>query len=513
MYSMAYQVLIMVLPLITAPYLSRVVGAEGTGIYSYTYSIAQYFVYFAMLGISNYGNRSIAKVRENIGQRNYTFSSIYQLQILTSLVAIVIYLLYCFVFVHENRNISLLQGFFVLSAIFDISWLFWGMENFKVTVTRQMLVKICSAICIFLFVKSPLDLWKYTTILSFGVLISQIYLFANVKSYVSFSIVSIKDSLSHFKAVLILFIPIIATSVYRVMDKVMIGALSNMTEVGYYENADKLITTCLGVVGSLGAVMLPKMSNLVANGEIRKQKEYLLKSIEVTMFIAFAISFGIYSIADVFIPFFYGDAFLPSVTITKLLAVSVPFISWANVVRMQYLIPNEKDKIYVSSIVIGAVSNVIINYLLIPRYRANGAAIGTLCAAGLLIEALIGGLLILFSNIILRFVAQKMNVKANNMKFSDYRLKVICDEDKEFVIRTLISQSVNDEYMLLTNMENNDLDEGKVKISATFQIATDKKNQMEELINRIVLEPGVTSSGWKKLEVVKNSDEDDDEIL
>lgn len=98
------------------------------------------------------------------------------------------------------------------------------------------------------------------------------------------------------------------------------------------------------------------------------------------MFIAFAISFGIYSIADVFIPFFYGDAFLPSVTITKLLAVSVPFISWANVVRMQYLIPNEKDKIYVSSIVIGAVSNVIINYLLIPRYRANGAAIGTLCA-------------------------------------------------------------------------------------------------------------------------------------
>ena len=140
------------------------------------------------------------------------------------------------------------------------------------------------------------------------------------------------------------------------------------------------------------------------------------------------------------------------------------------------------------------------------------AAIGTLCAAGLLIEALIGGLLILFSNIILRFVAQKMNVRANNMKFSDYKLKVICDEDKEFVIRTLISQSVNDEYMLLTNMENNDLDEGKVKISATFQIATDKKNPMEELINRIVLEPGVTSSGWKKLEVVKNSDEDDDEI-
>lgn len=380
MYSMAYQLLIMILPLITAPYLSRVVGAEGTGIYSYTYAIAQYFVYFAMLGISNYGNRSIAKVRDDKMLRDYTFSSIYQLQIFTSLLVIIVYLFYCFICVRENRNIALLQSFFVISAIFDISWLFFGMENFKVTVTRQILVKIGSAICIFMFIKSPADLWKYTLILSFGVLISQIYLFINVKTYVSFSFVSIKKSFFHLKSVLVLFIPIIATSIYRVMDKVMTGALSNMAEVGYYENADKLITTCLGVVGSLGAVMLPKMTNLVAKGDIKKQQEYLLKSIEVTMFIAFAISFGIYSVADMFVPFFYGTTFLPSITITKILSISVPFISWANVVRMQYLIPNEKDKIYVSSIVIGAISNVIINYALIPKFQANGAAIGTLCA-------------------------------------------------------------------------------------------------------------------------------------
>lgn len=137
------------------------------------------------------------------------------------------------------------------------------------------------------------------------------------------------------------------------------------------------------------------------------------------------------------------------------------------------------------------------------------AAIGTLCAAGLLIEAITGGALILFANIILRFIAQKMNLKSKDTKYKDYRLKVICDEDKEFVIRTLISQSVNEKYMLLTNMENNDLEDDKVKIYATFQIATDKTNQMEELINRIVMEPGVTSSGWKKLET-KNSDDDDD---
>jgi len=379
-YSMLYQGLIMVLPLITAPYLSRVVGADGTGIYAFTYSIAQYFVYFGMLGISNYGNRGIAKVRENKNDRNRLFSSIYELQLITATTAIIAYLVYCIVFVNQNRNIALLQVFFVASALFDISWLFWGMENFKVTVTRQIIVKIGSAIGIFVFVKSPSDLWKYTLILSGGTLLSQVYLFINLKEYVSFSAVSIKEAFSHFKVVFLLVIPIIATSIYRVMDKVMIGALGNTTEVGYYEYSDKLITTCLGVVGSLGSVMLPKMANLVAKGDVKQQNVYLIKSIEVTMFIAFAIAFGIYSVADVFIPFFYGKGFIQSIPITRVLCTSVPFIAWANVVRMQYLIPNEKDKTYVVSILVGAIVNVIINLSLIPRYGAFGAAIGTLCA-------------------------------------------------------------------------------------------------------------------------------------
>lgn len=370
----------MVLPLITAPYLSRVVGADGTGIYAFTYSIAQYFVYFGMLGISNYGNRGIAKVRENKNDRNRLFSSIYELQLITATTAIIAYLVYCIVFVNQNRNIALLQVFFVASALFDISWLFWGMENFKVTVTRQIIVKIGSAIGIFVFVKSPSDLWKYTLILSGGTLLSQVYLFINLKEYVSFSAVSIKEAFSHFKVVFLLVIPIIATSIYRVMDKVMIGALGNTTEVGYYEYSDKLITTCLGVVGSLGSVMLPKMANLVAKGDVKQQNVYLIKSIEVTMFIAFAIAFGIYSVADVFIPFFYGKGFIQSIPITRVLCTSVPFIAWANVVRMQYLIPNEKDKTYVVSILVGAIVNVIINLSLIPRYGAFGAAIGTLCA-------------------------------------------------------------------------------------------------------------------------------------
>lgn len=379
LYSMCYQLLIMILPLITAPYLARVVGAKGTGIYSYSYSIAQYFVYFSMLGISNLGNRSIAKIRENKEMKNKTFTNIYILQIITCTISFIAYIVYCN-FVNENKNIAILQGFYVFSAFFDISWFFFGIENFKITVTRQIIIKIFTTVCIFIFVKNTNDLWKYTLILSIGTFIGQVYLFISAKKYVKCTNVNIEESFRYFKQDLILFVPIIATSIYRVMDKIMLGNMKNMSEVGYYENSDKLIMTCLGVIGSLGSVMLPRMTNLVAKGKKEEEKRYLSKSMEITMFIAFAISFGIFSVAEEFIPIFYGKEFLPCINITKFLCISSVFISWANVVRMQYLIPNEEDKIYVTSIVIGAVTNVLINYLLIPRYGANGAAIGTICA-------------------------------------------------------------------------------------------------------------------------------------
>lgn len=141
------------------------------------------------------------------------------------------------------------------------------------------------------------------------------------------------------------------------------------------------------------------------------------------------------------------------------------------------------------------------------------AAIGTLCAAGLVIEATIGSLLILFANIILRYVTLKLNIiNFKTIKYENYRLKVICDEEKEIIIRTLISQSIDKQDMVLTNIENNNLEDGKTKIYAIFKIPNNKVVLIEELINRIVIEPGVTSSGWKKLEELKSTDLDDDEI-
>lgn len=378
-YHMVYQFFLMVLPLITMPYVSRVLGAEGIGTYSYTYSIANYFALFAALGGENYGNRYIAKVRDNPEERNRAFSEVYSLQIVISACVIVAYLLYAFLFA-EYRTIALLQSFYVLSVLFDVNWLFFGMENFKLTVSKKIIIKIANVVLVFAFVKENTDLWKYVLVLSLGYFLSQSSMLLFSHRYVRFTFVGIKKAKSHFKDFIILFIPIVATSIYRMMDKVMLGSMSAISQVGYYESAEKLINVCLCVISSFGAVMMPRMSNMIGKGNITESKQLFVRSMEIAIFIGCAIAFGIAAVAADFIPVFYGDGYENSIIITILLSITVPFITWACIVRTMYLIPAERNKIYINSVLLGAIVNVIINALIIPRYAAIGAAIGTIVA-------------------------------------------------------------------------------------------------------------------------------------
>ena len=158
LYNVIYQLLLVLLPLLTAPYISRVLGTEGVGIYSYTYSIAYYFVLFAMLGINNYGNRAIAKVKDNSEELNRTFSSLLIFHIYISILTTIAYVFYCIFLVKDNTYIAILQVLYVLSGIFDINWFYFGMEKFKLTVTRNTIIKLLSVIAIFLFVKNENDL-------------------------------------------------------------------------------------------------------------------------------------------------------------------------------------------------------------------------------------------------------------------------------------------------------------------------------------------------------------------
>lgn len=378
-YQMIYELLVFILPFITSPYISRVIGAEGLGIYSYSYSIAYYFVLFSLLGIKNYGNRAIARARDDQETLDSTFSSLFIVHLIISIIFCVAYVLYILI-KKENQLYAALQLFYVLSGLFDISWFYFGIEHFKLTVTRNIIIRIINVLCVFLFVKTDNDLWKYCLIMSFGQLISQCSLWIPLKKYVHYIKPTWIDMKVHIKPLIILFIPAIAVSLYKYMDKIMLGMISSKTELGYYENAEKVVNIPTTIIASFGTVMLPKMSNLVATTNNSIVQKYIAISMKYVMWLAFALAFGLAAVGKTFAPIFWGAGFEYSGTIIMYLSLTIPFISFANVIRTQYLIPNERDKSYLISVSIGAIVNFIVNSLLIPKQGAIGAAIGTICA-------------------------------------------------------------------------------------------------------------------------------------
>ena len=358
-YSFGYQLLEIILPLITAPYIARVLGANSLGIYSKTQAFAQYFFLFALLGVQNYGNRAIARTRDDIVDRSKTFWEIYVFQILTAILSSLLYISYCLVFVNSNKIVYLLQSVHIISAIFNINWFCFGMEKFRLTTIRGACIRIISAVAIFIFVKKPEDLWLYTVIITAGQLISVLAVWPFV--------------IRHIR---------IAVSLYNVMDKLMLGYFSSNEEVAFYSNAERIVTIPNTIILALDNVIMPRMSNLFAKENNSKEKiKYLMDNVMVfAMFMAAAMAFGVAGVSDVFAPWFYGKEFVRCGYFILLLSPIIVFRGWAAVLRTQFIIPTGRDKIYVWSLTAGAVVNLIINSMLIPSMNGVGAIIGTLVA-------------------------------------------------------------------------------------------------------------------------------------
>lgn len=376
-YNVLYQLLAFILPLVTAPYIARVLGPEKIGCYSYSQACAYYFVILSMLGVNNYGNRSIAKVRNNQEELRTTFWNIYAIQFVLCLFAILCYIALCSGQSKRYGMVVYTQIFYVMTGFLDINWLFFGLEKFKITVVRNMLIKLLTVFCIFIFVKGEKDLWIYGLTLAISSVLSCLYLWIYIPKLVPFCKPKFELVRSHLKPDLLLFIPLIAVSLYKYMDKIMLGMMSSVIQVGYYENAAKIINIPSALITALGTVMLPKISNLIASKDIAACKKYIYNSMIFVNFSSMACFFGLISVSKEITLLLFGEKFLPSVPLIELLAVSIIFVSWANVIRTQYLIPNGIDKSYLYTVCLGAIVNIIINALLIPLMGAVGAVIGT----------------------------------------------------------------------------------------------------------------------------------------
>lgn len=378
-YNVVYQILLIILPIATTPYLSRVLGPEQLGIYSYTYSIAYYFVLFAMLGVGNYGNRSIAEVRDDEEKVSKRFWSIYYLQLLCTLIITVLYLAYSILFA-GNTAIALIWLAYIISAGLDINWFFFGLEEFKITVIRNLAIKLSVFVLIFILVKGQNALAIYCILMSSSFFLAALALWPFLRSRVTFCSPCLRQIIPHVKPNLVLFAPVIAITAYELLDKIILGLVSSMAQVGFFENALKVNQISFALIAALGTVMLPRATNLLAQQKNEEVQRLIGVSMWFALFLAVGLAGGLSGIAEVFAPIFFGEEFRECGVLICILMMGMPFKAWANILRTQYLIPAKKDRAYVVSVFIGAIVSVVLNILLAPTLGAFGAAIAlTIC--------------------------------------------------------------------------------------------------------------------------------------
>ncbi|WP_051226476.1 oligosaccharide flippase family protein [Butyrivibrio sp. MC2013] len=383
LYTAAYQLFLILIPLVTTPYIVRTLGAEGMGSYAYAHSVAYYFCLFVKLGIQNYGSRLVAAAGDDRKKLSQAFGELYAMQCVMMLICTGLYLIYCMTMASDSR-FAFIFALFILAAGFDISWFYFGIENFRYTVIKDFIVKILSVTAIFTLVKSASDVWIYAVIQGMGILISQLVLWTSIRGYVDIIRPGLDDIMRHIRPNLILFVPVIAVSVYKTMDKIMLGAMTGERELGYYYSSENIIQIPLALIISLGTVMIPRMTKVYKGaGGDNKAERIFERSIYFAVFIASSVSIGIMTVAREFVPIFYGEGFDKCVGIYYIMLPSCVFIAFANVIRTQYLIPNNWDRVFVTSLLSGAGLNFLMNLLLIPRLQSYGAALGTLFAEAL----------------------------------------------------------------------------------------------------------------------------------
>ena len=381
LYNLAYQILVMLLPLITTPYISRVLGANNIGIYSYTLSITTFFILFGSLGVALYGQREIAYHQNNKEKYSRLFWEIIILRFATMLISFIIYY---FNFINGSNEYSIYYKILILeiiSNVIDISWFFQGLEEFKKIVLRNTFIKIISLILIFVLVKTSNDLpvyfWIYVASLFFG----NISLWFYLPKYLDRIKLKELRVFRHLKPTIMLFIPQVAVQLYTVLDKTMIGSIvSDKSEVGFYEQAQKIIKMLLTIITSLGVVMMPRVANFFANKDKEKIDENIKKSFRLVFLLSFPLIFFIFTSSDSFVPLFFGAGYEKTALIMKIISPIILFIGLSNVIGTQYLLPTKRQKEYTISVIAGSCINAVFNLILIPEYGAIGASIGTIIA-------------------------------------------------------------------------------------------------------------------------------------
>ena len=371
-----------IFPLITFPYVSRVLMPTGTGLVSFANSIIAYFALFAQLGIPTYGIRACAKVRDD---KEKLSKVVQELLIINSIISVLVYIVFFASLMivpkmRNNKTLFIVMSATILFNVIGIEWMYKALEQYTYIAIRSIIFKFIALILMFLLVRSKNDYVWYGVITIFAASASNILNFFNAHKYISLKPIGNYNFKQHLKAITIFFAMSCATTIYTNLDSAMIGFIKGVTENGYYSAAVKIKTVLVSVVTSLGTVLLPRASYYIENGLNDEFKRISNKAINFVFVIAvpMMIYFIIFAPESIF--FLAGDAYSKSILPMQIIMPTLLFIGLTNIMGLQMLVPMGKEKYVMSSEIVGAVVDLILNASLIPIFGASGAAIGTVVA-------------------------------------------------------------------------------------------------------------------------------------
>ena len=379
-YNVSYQVLSLITPLITTPYVSRVLGADGIGDYSFTASVVTYFSMVAVLGTLTYGNREISYLQDDRTARSKLFWEIELLSFLITGICTAAYLIFLLFCDRSRFSLYAIQTISIVCVAFDIAWLLQGMEEFGKVMFRNMLFKVINIVFIFSAVRDKDDLFLYVAGMVLLALASNLSIWFYLPQYIDRPVWKELHPMRHLKPTLALFIPSVAMSIYTVFDKTMIGLFANNFENGYYEQALKISKTALTLVTALGAVMIPRMGYYFNQKNMDKVKELTYQSYNFVWFLGVPLSFGLIGISQNLVPWFYGKGYDKITMLLPILGLLIIIIGLSNVTGIQYFVTTKRERLLTATVIIGAIVNFVCNLILIPKLYSIGASIASVAA-------------------------------------------------------------------------------------------------------------------------------------
>ncbi len=380
-YNLLYQLFVLIVPILTAPYLARVLGPESQGISSYVVSISNIVSTITLLGIYNYGNRQIAYERDNKAKMSQVFWEVMTLRIILGILGSIIYFVMSLL-LKDYLTYFLVYYIWMLAVYIDCTWIYVGLEDMKPAVIKNFISKLLTVIGIFTLINKSTDIVKYLILLGLSVLVANILSYSQLKKYVNRPYVEFKNLIIHLEGSIKLFLPTVATLIYLQVDKVMLEAFTgNISQVAFYDNAEKIVTIPLTFITVLSTVMMPRIANEHIKGNYENIRKYLIKAGEISLYLALPMTFGLISVSSKFVPWYLGDQYNPVIIGIIIISPMVICNSLEGISGRQYFTATNQTNILSKSYTITAIMNILINIILIPKYRFVGAAIATLISS------------------------------------------------------------------------------------------------------------------------------------